>query len=167
MPSPAILVAAVVLVLPPLALPGTPAQDPAPARAPTTWVLQIEGTPGALRVRGVSAKPFEYRAPRRRLPSDFRVSLRDAQGDEIASAPLDLSAFCMDRAHDGAPPHVRGDVLVSHEVVCTVKVPALAAAAELRIEQVRPVQPPVVLGAISRADVLALARKDAAGEGGR
>lgn len=133
-----------------LAVPGHP-----PTSSPGTWILQIEGDAATLAVNGASLKPFTYRAPRG-VTSDYRVSLVDSKGVVLATAPLDLSPFCMDPTHRGEVPHVRGDVVREHAVVITVKVPARADAAEVRIENISDPKNPVSLGSIDRKSLLAM-----------
>lgn len=139
-------------------------QDPA-AADPGTWILQIEGDADSLAVSGASHRAFAYRAPRS-ASSDYRVTLVDRAGRTVATAPLDLSAFCLDPTHRGRPAHVRGDVVLEHAVVITVKVPARADAASLRFENVADPAKPVVLGTIDRADLLAVLGKATRGDAG-
>ena len=129
-----------------------------PRQTPGTWIVQIEGDAATLKATAASHKPFAYRA-RRGLTSDYRVSLVDSRGVVLATAPLDLSKFCVDSQHRGQPPHVRGDVVVEHKVVCRVKVPALADAARVQIEDVRDAKKPVLLGTVDRKALLALVEK--------
>ena len=145
---------------------GALTQDPAPRPADTsgrTWILQIEGDARALAVVGVTEKNFAYRAPRGRK-SPYRVTLLGEDGAVLRTVLLDLSSFCMDPKHRGQSAHVTGDVVVEHAVSLTIKVPALAAATRLEITKVAEARDgadprePTVLGAITRTDLIALAR---------
>ena len=131
-------------------------QDP-PARDPGTWILMIEGDANGLAVTRAAAKPFAYREPR--IESEWRVVLLDKNGKEIAAPPLDFSPFCMEHAHVGQGPHVTGDYSREHRVVFTVKVPARADVAQIRIEHRVAGRTPEVLGRIDRNALIDLVRK--------
>ena len=115
-------------------------------RAQGTWILQIQGDATSLKIAAAAHKAFAYRAPRG-VDSDYRVQLIDSAGKVLATVPLDLSKFCMDSTHEGDPAHLRGDVVRSHRVTCTVKVPARADVAEIRIERAGDADRPKRLGA--------------------
>lgn len=138
---------------------ATPAQTPTKAPAPHTpesprtgpsgtWILQIEGDALGLKVSGATHKKFRYRGPRR-VSWRYRVSVFDAAGKLLGAAPLDLTDFCLHPAHRGQKDHVTGDVIIKHDVVTTVKVPAFDKAAEIRIARVDAGKL-VVLGRIDR-----------------
>lgn len=136
-------------------------QDPVPEKpapkTPGTWILQIEGDSAGLRVTGVSHKKFSFRA-RRRLTSRFRIRLLDAKGKLLSSIPVDLTDFCLDPAHRGKKDHVRGDVIIQHKVVTTIKVPALTDVAEIHIARLVG-KNLKVLGKIDRKSVTGLVGK--------
>lgn len=135
---------------------AAPPQDP-PARDPGTWILMIEGDARGLAVTRAVAKPFAYREPR--LESEWRLVLLDKNGKELAAPPLDFSPFCMEHAHVGQAPHVTGDFSREHRVVFTVKMPARADVAQIRIEHRPAGRTPEVLGRIDRDRLLDLVKQ--------
>ncbi len=100
-----------------------------------TWILLIEGEAASLTVTRATQKNFAFRAPRK-LESEYRIRLVDALGKTLHTVPLDLSNFCLDPAHKGQKPHVRGDVVFDHKVSINVKVPGDDGFAVLHIEKV-------------------------------
>ena len=132
-------------------------QDP-PARDPGTWILMIEGDANGLAVTRAAAKPFAYRE-QRAVASEWRIVMLDKSGKEIAVVPLDFSPFCMEHAHVGRGPHVTGDYSREHRVVFTVKVPARADIATIRIEHAESGKAREVLGRIDRDAVIDLVKK--------
>ena len=136
---------------------GLVAQQPPAPKDPGTWILQLEGDSASLRLTGATHKPFPFRA-RRHLASRFRLHLLDAGGKRLSSMPIDLSDFCLNPAHRGKKDHVRGDVIVQHRVVTTIKVPALPALHEIRIIQMRG-ERTTLLGKIDRKSILTFAHK--------
>ena len=129
-------------------------QPPAP-KDPGTWILQIEGNSAGLRVTGATHKDFGFRA-QRHLASRYRLRLLDAKGRQLSSIPIDLTDFCLDPSHRGKKDHVRGDVIIQHKVVTSVKVPALPAVAEIQIINLVGKQANV-LGKVDRKSIITLA----------
>ena len=138
-----------------------PAQTPLPAPKPKqpegTWILQVEGDARSMKVVGVTHKVAPYRAPRR-MQSQFRLQLLDANGKLLKSTPIDLSDFCLDPAHVGKKDHVNGDRIVQHKVCMTFKVPAIATVASIRIAKVTGATP-TIYGELDRKTLDALQAK--------
>ena len=134
----------------------TSSQQPLP-KAPGTWILQIEGDGKGLQVVDATHKEFEFRA-QRHLTSQYRVRLFDAEGKQLSSIPMDLTDFCLDPSHRGKKDHVRGDIIIQHKVVTTVKVPALPNVAEIQIARLRGGKTTVV-GKIDRKSIITLTSK--------
>jgi hypothetical protein len=86
-------------------------------------VLVITGDARALQVTAAVRKPDPFGGVPKGLKSDWSLSLRDAQGKELGSYPLDLSHFDMDPANVGKPPRVVGDTFRSTTVALPVNVP--------------------------------------------
>ena len=136
---------------------GLLAQRPPAPKTPGTWILQLEGDSAGLRLTGATHKGFDYRA-RRHLASRFRLRLLDADGKQLSSIPVDLTDFCLDPTHRGKKDHVRGDVIVQHTVVTTIKVPALPTVAKIQIVKLVGGKASV-LGNVDRKTILTLASK--------
>ena len=129
---------------------AVPPQDPNPAAG--TWILQVSGDATQLTVRNAALKNYQLRPTRE--TSDYRIRVLDAQGEELANVPLDLSKFCLEADHVGAKPHVRGDVTYEHKVECLVKVPAFATASVVRIEHVQDEKKPAhLLGEVQASEI--------------
>jgi hypothetical protein len=126
-------------------------------KAPGTWILQIEGDSDGLQVAGATHKGFEFRA-QRRLVSQYRVRLLDKAGKQLSSIPMDLTDFCLNPSHRGKKDHMRGDVIIQHKVVTTVKVPALPGVENIQITSLLGGKI-TVIGKIDRKSIITLTNK--------
>ena len=118
---------------------GQVAPAPAPATVappPKAMTLVIDGDALTLAVVTAAEKDFAYRArPAPLVPASHRVQLTGADGQALASVPLDLSGHCLLLDHLGDPPHVLGDTLLEHRVLRLVKVPLVEGLHQLRFER--------------------------------
>jgi len=94
------------------------------------YVLVVEGTVKELRISGAVAKDTPAGGPAKPKPSEFRLSVRDQAGKELANVPVDLSAFDLDPANIGKPPKVTGCIVRSSRIGVLLNVPNFAEAAE-------------------------------------
>jgi hypothetical protein len=106
----------------------TPTAQPLPA-ANGHYVLVVEGDRNGLAVTFASKKAQRWAGVAKGFQSNWRVSILDAAGAELAMVPLDVRPFATDAKSVGKPLRVQGCIVVDSKIGMLVNVPAFATAA--------------------------------------
>jgi len=91
-------------------------------------VLVVEGDRDRLAVTFARRKPDPWAGVPKGFTSDWRLSIRDADGAELAGVALDLSAFDLRPEQKGRPLGVRGCIVSDPRVSMLVNAPSHADA---------------------------------------
>ena len=113
----------------PAAMPSAP---PAPAVANGHYVLVVEGDRNGLDVTFARRKDAPWAGIPKGFDSNWRLSVIDGRGAELADVPLDVRPFATDAASLGKPATVRGCIVVDSKIGMLVNVPRYAEAASYR-----------------------------------
>ncbi|MCA8924734.1 MAG: hypothetical protein KDD82_23170, partial [Planctomycetes bacterium] len=114
----------------------------------TSSLILLRVTPERVERLEVIAKPLVFRALNRgRGPYLYR--LLDAQGEPLFSGEFELPELCPLAGH--SEPHLQGHVVIEHETVLALRVPALAGATQLEVVRQIPLadKHPFPLGAVA------------------
>jgi hypothetical protein len=95
---------------------------------PGHLVLVVAGNCQRLDVVAAVRKTDPFGGVPKGLTSNYELSIRDAQGQELGRFPLDLARFDLDPTHVGRGPTVQGDQVRSPQIALPVSVPDFAAA---------------------------------------
>jgi len=108
---------------------STNAMETAAPIAAGHFVLVVEGDRNGLAITFANKKVAPWAGIPKGFESNWRVSVLDANGDELASVPLDVRPFATGANSVGKPARVHGCVVVDSKIGMLVNVPAYAAAA--------------------------------------
>lgn len=133
---------------PPLPAPANAAPQPPDGH----YALVVEGDASRLAITHAVLKTDPWAGIPTDLTSEFQLEIRDRDGAELASVPLDLSRFDTDPAHIGQPLVVSGCEVRDTRVALLINVPRYGEAAEYRF-----VRGGRVLGTAAAAAVQAMA----------
>lgn len=139
---------------------STPKNLSAPPVANGHYVLVVEGDRNSLAVTFASKKSSPWAGAPKAFQSNWRVSVLDVQGQELANVPLDVRPFATDARSVGKPLHVNGCVVVDSKIGMLVNVPAFANAASYTFSRQDAAGIKVALGTTTGFKV-----RDLAGEG--
>lgn len=127
------------------------------ATATGHYVLVVEGDRNGLAVTFARKKADQWAGIPKGFSSKWRVAILNANNQEIASVPLDVSAFATGPQSVGQPPSVQGCVVVDSKIGLLLNVPAFASAASYVFSRTEPNGDVSTLGTTSGAAVRELA----------
>lgn len=104
------------------------APAPVPPVADGHYVLVVEGDRNALNVSFARKKAARWAGVPKGFDSNWRVSILDGAGKQLADVPLDVSPFATDAASVGKGPRVNGCFVVESKIGLLLNVPAFAMA---------------------------------------
>lgn len=123
-----------VLLAASLGLPGSAGSGVRPPpEAKGHWVVLVEGDARALGATALVTKPDPFGGST--VASDAAIVVRDAEGRELGSYPLDLSHFDLDPAHVGLATRVDGCAVRETKVSVLATLPAVPGAATLEFRR--------------------------------
>ncbi|MFT4513942.1 MAG: hypothetical protein ACI89X_000437 [Planctomycetota bacterium] len=122
---------------------------PASAVANGHFVLVVEGDRNALAVSFARKKAARWAGVPKGFDSNWRVSIRDESGKELADVPLDVSPFATDAKSVGKGPRVNGCFVIESKIGLLLNVPAFAAAQNYEFSRTEADGVKVVLGAMT------------------
>jgi hypothetical protein len=92
------------------------------------FVLVVEGDRNGLAVSFARKKAARWAGVPKGFDSNWRVSIQDNNGAELADVPLDVRPFATDARSLGRGPRVNGCYVVDSKIGLLLNVPAYAAA---------------------------------------
>ena len=96
----------------------------------TSSLVLLEVTPVGVERLEVIDKPLAFRELNRGS-GPYAYRLLDARGEPLFSGEFELPELCPLAGHEA--PHVRGHVVIEHQTVLSLRVPALAEASQLEV----------------------------------
>ena len=129
----------------------------APPVADGHYVLVVEGDRNALAVTFARKKADRWGGVPKGFDSNWRVSIRDRDDNELANVPLDVRPFATDAQSVGKGPRVYGCVVVTSKIGMLLNVPAFAEAATYEFSRTDADGAKTVLNTITGAAVRELA----------
>ena len=109
-------------------------------------MLVVEGDRNGLAVSFARKKQARWAGIPKGFDSNWRVSIRDANGRELADVPLDVTPFATDAQSVGKGPRVHGCVVVESRIGLLLNVPAYDAAHSYAFSRTEADGTPVALG---------------------
>jgi len=103
--------------------------QPQPAAADGHYVFVVEGDRDRLTIRHASHKSDPWAGVPKDFTSTWSLSIRDGNGSEIATVPLDMSKFDLSPRAKGKPLQAHGDIVVDARVAMLANVPCFENAA--------------------------------------
>lgn len=137
----------------PIALPAAPARPAAAGH----YVLVVEGDRNGLAVTFASKKAARWGGVPKGFISNWHVTVLDANGEELATVPLDVRPFATSANALGKKAKVHGCIVVDSKIGMLVNVPAYAAAASYVFARTENDGSVTTLGTTSGAKVRELA----------
>jgi hypothetical protein len=141
----------------PASQPADPIAPIAPAVANGHSVLVVEGARNGLGATFASRKQAPWAGVPKGFDSNWRLSVVDARGVELADVPLDVRPIATDPASLGKPATVRGCIVVDSRIGMLVNVPCYAEADRYRFTRIDPRGVEVPLGVVAGSKVRELA----------
>jgi len=152
----------------PVANSPTPQPVAAPAATPTAaplppaiadghYVLVVEGDRNGLGVTFASRKQAPWAGVPKALDSNWRLTLLDGRGLELADVPLDVRRFATDAGSVGKPARVQGCMVVDAKIGMLVNVPRFRDAQSYRFTRTDARGAVTVLGTVTGNRVRELA----------
>lgn len=136
---------------------AAPAPAPAPPVANGHFVLVVEGDRNGLAVTFARKKAARWAGVPKGFDSNWRVSILDGNGTELADVPLDVRPFATDAQSVGKAPRVNGCYVVESKIGLLLNVPAFTAAQSYEFSRADKDAVKVALGTMSGNAVRELA----------
>ena len=139
------------------ASPQAPPQDPPAQDADGHYVLVVEGDRNALDITFARKKAAPWGGVAKGLQSAWTLVVRDRDGRELATVPLDVSPFRTGADAVGQPARVHGCIVREARIGMLVNVPRFARAHGYELRRPGANDQPEVVGTVTGRRVRELA----------